>query len=91
MVGGIGILHKNMDIAVQASEVRRVKKFEAGIVRRPNLQWTPETTVRELIALTQANNISGAPVVKDGKVVGIVTGRVIHALKPILSSQSAIS
>lgn len=36
---------------------------------------TPETTVRELIALTQANNISGVPVVKDGKVVGIVTGR----------------
>ena len=36
---------------------------------------TPETTVRELIAVTQANNISGVPVVKDGKVVGIVTGR----------------
>ena len=36
---------------------------------------TPETTVRELIAITQANNISGVPVVKDGKVVGIVTGR----------------
>jgi IMP dehydrogenase len=36
---------------------------------------TPETTVGELIAITQANNISGVPVVKDGKVVGIVTGR----------------
>lgn len=36
---------------------------------------TPETTVRELIAITQANNISGVPVVKDGQVVGIVTGR----------------
>lgn len=36
---------------------------------------TPETTVRELISITQANNISGVPVVKDGKVVGIVTGR----------------
>ena len=72
--GGIGILHKNMDIAVQAAEVRRVKKFEAGMVKDP-ITVTPETTVRELIALTQANNISGVPVVKDGKVVGIVTGR----------------
>ncbi|CAM4156349.1 IMP dehydrogenase [Acinetobacter pragensis] len=72
--GGIGILHKNMDISAQAAEVRRVKKFEAGMVKDP-ITVTPETTVRELIALTQANNISGVPVVKDGKVVGIVTGR----------------
>ncbi len=63
-----------MDIAAQAAEVRRVKKFEAGMVKDP-ITVTPETTVRELIALTQANNISGVPVVKDGKVVGIVTGR----------------
>ena len=72
--GGIGILHKNMDISAQAAEVRRVKKFEAGMVKDPIIV-TPETTVRELIAITQANNISGVPVVKDGKVVGIVTGR----------------
>ena len=72
--GGIGILHKNMDIALQAAEVRRVKKFEAGMVKDP-ITVTPETTVRELISITQANNISGVPVVKDGKVVGIVTGR----------------
>jgi IMP dehydrogenase len=72
--GGIGILHKNMDIAAQAAEVRRVKKFEAGMVKDP-ITVTPETTVRELISITQANNISGVPVVKDGKVVGIVTGR----------------
>ncbi|MFX6796457.1 IMP dehydrogenase [Acinetobacter baumannii] len=72
--GGIGILHKNMDIAAQAAEVRRVKKFEAGMVKDP-ITVTPETTVRELISITSANNISGVPVVKDGKVVGIVTGR----------------
>ena len=72
--GGISILHKNMNIAAQAAEVRRVKKFEAGMVKDP-ITVTPETTVRELIAITQANNISGVPVVKDGKVVGIVTGR----------------
>jgi IMP dehydrogenase len=63
-----------MDIAAQAAEVRRVKKFEAGMVKDP-ITVTPQTTVRELIAITQANNISGVPVVQDGKVVGIVTGR----------------
>ncbi len=72
--GGIGILHKNMDIAAQAAEVRRVKKFEAGMVKDP-ITVTPETTVGELIALTQAHKISGVPVVTNGKVVGIVTGR----------------
>lgn len=72
--GGIGILHKNMDISAQAAEVRRVKKFEAGMVKDP-ITVTPETTIRDLMAITQANNISGVPVVKDGKVVGIVTGR----------------
>jgi IMP dehydrogenase len=51
-----------------------VKKFEAGMVKDP-ITVSPETTVRELIAITSANNISGVPVVKDGKVVGIVTGR----------------
>lgn len=72
--GGIGILHKNMDIAAQAAEVRRVKKFEAGMVKDP-VYVSPETSVRELLELTQAHNISGVPVLKDGKVVGIVTGR----------------
>lgn len=72
--GGIGILHKNMDIAAQSAEVRRVKKFEAGMVKDP-ITVTPDISVAELMALTRANNISGVPVVLDGKVVGIVTGR----------------
>ena len=72
--GGIGILHKNMDIVAQAAEVRRVKKYEAGMVKDP-ITVSPETTVGQLIALTRANNISGVPVVVGTKVVGIVTGR----------------
>ena len=72
--GGIGILHKNMDIVAQAAEVRRVKKYEAGMVKDP-ISVSPETTVGELIALTRAHNISGVPVVVGTKVVGIVTGR----------------
>lgn len=72
--GGIGILHKNMDIAAQAAEVRRVKKYEAGMVKDP-ITVSPDTTVGQLIALTQAHRISGVPVVVGNKVVGIVTGR----------------
>lgn len=72
--GGIGILHKNMDIAAQAAEVRRVKKYEAGMVKDP-ITVSPETTVGQLIALTQSHKISGVPVVVGNKVIGIVTGR----------------
>ncbi len=72
--GGIGILHKNMDIGAQAAEVRRVKKFEAGMVQDP-ITVSPKTTVGELIELTKANRISGVPVMQGDQVVGIVTSR----------------
>ncbi|HEX6592654.1 MAG TPA: IMP dehydrogenase [Moraxellaceae bacterium] len=72
--GGIGILHKNMDIAAQAAEVRRVKKYEAGMVKDP-ITVGPETTVGDLIELTKANRISGVPVVVGNDLVGIVTSR----------------
>ena len=75
-LGGMGILHKNMDISKQAMQVRRVKKFEAGTVVDP-ITVHPEMTIGELLRLTQDNNISGVPVVEKGtdKVVGIVTHR----------------
>ncbi|ALF60635.1 IMP dehydrogenase [Psychrobacter urativorans] len=75
-LGGMGILHKNMDIALQAMQVRRVKKFEAGTVVDP-ITVHPEMTIGELLKLTQDHNISGVPVVEKGtdKVVGIVTHR----------------
>ncbi|MFN3586084.1 MAG: IMP dehydrogenase [Moraxellaceae bacterium] len=72
--GGIGILHKNMDIAAQAAEVRRVKKYEAGMVKDP-ITVGPDTTVGDLIELTKANRISGVPVVVGNDLVGIVTSR----------------
>ena len=72
--GGIGILHKNMDIAAQAAEVRRVKKFEAGVVQDP-VTVSPKTTVGELIEITKAHRISGVPVMQGDEVVGIVTSR----------------
>ncbi|HXJ10034.1 MAG TPA: IMP dehydrogenase [Burkholderiales bacterium] len=72
--GGIGILHKNLGIAGQAAEVAKVKRFESGVLRDP-MTVKPEQTVREVIALQREHKISGFPVVKNGKVVGIVTNR----------------
>ena len=72
--GGLGVIHRNLSVDEQLKEVRRVKKFEAGMVKNP-ITVSPTTTVRELMEITQANNISGVPVVEGEKVVGIVTGR----------------
>ena len=72
--GGIGILHKSMPVEDQARQVRAVKKFESGVVKDP-ITISPNATVRELINLTDANNISGVPVVEGEQVVGIVTSR----------------
>jgi IMP dehydrogenase len=73
-LGGIGILHKNMSAAEQAAHVAQVKNFEAGVIREP-FTVRPETTIGEVLKLTRARNISGVPVVDDGRLVGIVTSR----------------
>jgi IMP dehydrogenase len=72
--GGIGIIHKNMPAEEQARQVQTVKKFESGIVRAP-ITVPPDTTIREVIDLTRAMNISGVPVVENGQPLGIVTHR----------------
>ncbi|MBN8726379.1 MAG: IMP dehydrogenase [Xanthomonadales bacterium] len=72
--GGIGIIHKNMTVERQAAEVRLVKKFEAGVIRDP-LTVGPHTSIREVMQITRANNISGVPVVEGEQLVGIVTHR----------------
>lgn len=72
--GGIGIIHKSMTIESQAREVRAVKKFEAGVVKDP-ITINANATIRELVTVTKENNISGVPVLDDGDLVGIVTGR----------------
>jgi len=73
-LGGIAILHKNMSLEGQAAEVAQVKKFEAGVIREP-FTVSPSTTVGEVLKLTAARRISGVPVVDNGQLVGIVTGR----------------
>lgn len=73
--GGLGIIHKNMSIHEQASEVRKVKKFESGIVKDP-ITISPHTTVREVIELNKKFNFFAFPVVvEDNQVVGLVTSR----------------
>ncbi len=73
-LGGIAIIHKNFSIAEQAEEVRRVKRFEAGIIRDP-VTTTPDTTIESVLNFIKNNKFSGLPVIEEGKLVGIITQR----------------
>jgi len=73
--GGIGFIHKNMSIEVQAEQVRLVKIHESGVVAAP-VTVSPDTTLLEIKELTEKNGFAGYPVVeKSGELVGIITGR----------------
>ena len=72
--GGIGIIHKSMSIAEQAAQVRRVKKYESGVVKDP-ITIQQDASIAQLIELTGANGISGVPVLAGEDLVGIVTRR----------------
>lgn len=76
--GGIGVIHKNMSIAEQAAEVRRVKRFESGIITKP-ITVAPDQPVSQAIQLKHEHGFSSFPVLKDGALVGILTGRDIRA------------
>jgi len=72
--GGVGIIHKNMSPELQAKNVRRVKKYESGVIQEP-VTVGPYTSIQEVIDLTRQKNISGVPVVEGDDLVGIVTSR----------------
>ncbi|MGK9231610.1 IMP dehydrogenase [Inquilinus limosus] len=73
--GGIGVIHRNLDIERQAEEVRKVKRFESGMVVNP-ITIGPDATLAEALALMDRHGISGIPVLEDsGKLVGILTNR----------------
>jgi len=72
--GGVGVIHKNMSPAQQASEVRKVKKFESGVITDP-YTVSPETSILEVMELTHEVGISGVPVTAGDDLVGIVTAR----------------
>lgn len=73
--GGIGVIHRNLTAEQQADEVRRVKRFESGIVYDP-ITLTPDQTIADARALQERYNVTGFPVVDaQGRVVGIITNR----------------
>ena len=72
--GGIGIIHKNMSPESQADHVKKVKRFESGVVNDP-ITINPNMSVDEVIQITRKHKISGLPVIDNNKVVGIVTNR----------------
>jgi IMP dehydrogenase len=94
--GGLGIIHKNLASAQQAAEVAKVKRFESGVLRDP-MTIAPDATVRDVLALQKQYKISGFPVIKAGKVVGIVTNRDLRfetkldqPVKNIMTPQKAL-
>lgn len=87
--GGIGILHKNMSIELQAQEIAKVKRHESGIVKDP-VTVGPDMLIGELIELSRRHKISGLPVVENGKVVGLVTNRDLRFEKRFDQTVSAI-
>ena len=95
--GGIGVIHKNMTIEQQASEVDKVKRSENGVIVNPFF-LAPENTVREADALMGRYKISGVPICRDGKLVGILTNRDLRfledyslAIADVMTSQGLVT
>lgn len=80
--GGIGIIHKNLPIALQAREVERVKRAESGMITSP-VTVKPDQSLREALAVMNEHDISGVPVVEGDKPVGILTARDIRFEKKL--------
>jgi IMP dehydrogenase len=72
--GGIGIVHKNLPIAAQAAEVDKVKRSESGMISDP-ITMRPEQRIYEALEVMARYKISGVPITRDGKAVGILTNR----------------
>ncbi len=98
-LGGLGVIHKNFTIEEQAAEVRRVKKFESGMVIDP-LTIHPDQTLAEALDLMVEQKISGIPVVEEntGKLVGIITNRDVRfatqmnqPVKELMTSENLVT
>ena len=72
--GGMGVIHKNMSIESQAKEVRKVKRFESGIIRDP-ISIDPSATIKDVFDLQAQHGISAMPVVSNDTLVGLITSR----------------
>jgi len=75
--GGIGVIHKNMTVEQQASEVDRVKRSEHGVITDP-IYLSPDHAIRDALRLMERYHISGVPVTVNGKLIGIITNRDIR-------------
>ena len=75
--GGLGVIHRNLEIDVQAAEVDKVKRSEAGMIVDP-ITLGPNATVRQAVDLMERYHISGVPITENGKLVGILTNRDIR-------------
>jgi len=88
--GGIGIIHRNLSIEDQATNVDKVKRSESGMITNP-VTTTPEATVEEVDALCGQFRVSGLPVVEgDGKLVGIITNRDMRFVSPFERSTTLV-
>src|SRR5690606_39718593 len=83
------IVHKNLTIEEQATEVRKVKKYESGMVKDP-ITVSSTTTIREVLELTRTYNISGMPVVDGDELVGIVTSRDVRFEKNLGATVASV-
>ena len=72
--GGIGVIHRNLGIPTQAAEIAKVKKHESGVIIDP-ITIAPDTTIAQAREIMDRSHISGLPVIKDDKLVGILTNR----------------
>jgi len=72
--GGMGVIHKNMSIEAQAREVRKVKRFESGIIRDP-ISVDPSASIKDVFALQAQHGISALPVISNNILVGLITSR----------------
>ncbi len=88
-IGGIGIIHKNMSPTKQAAEVRRVKKYESGVISDP-ITVSPHISIADVLAITRAHQISGVPVVDGQRLVGIVTSRDMRFVTDLSASVATI-
>ncbi len=87
--GGIGIVHKNFPIADQAAEVDKVKRSESGMIVDP-ITMRPEQKIREALEVMSRFRISGVPVTRDGKAVGILTNRDLRFVKDVSAEISTV-
>jgi IMP dehydrogenase len=88
-MGGIGIVHRNLTIARQAAEVDKVKRSESGMIVDP-ITMSPEQRIYEALEVMQRYRISGVPITRDGKAVGILTNRDLRFVKDTTAEISTV-